>query len=131
MEAALLEDFIDSTLVLFFCFETFTKLAFFAFCSLILALATSLRRLSAVRASRLSFFLMASSIRVAKSRSFLATKLVTFPVERSVWFSNSAMCLNLANHRPNQTKPSPPHHPPNSYRKDVVLVLQVGRTQHS
>jgi len=39
----------------------------------------ALLTLLVVRASKLSFFLMASSIRVAKATSFLATRLVTFP----------------------------------------------------
>jgi len=48
---------------------------------LVLALCglVALLTLLVVRASKLSFFLMASSIRVAKATSFLATRLVTFP----------------------------------------------------
>lgn len=42
-------------------------------------LLLSLRTLSMVRDSKLSFFLMASSTRFARARSFLVIKLVTFP----------------------------------------------------
>lgn len=74
------DDFSNAALVLFFWRDTFINLAaVFPFCSVILVLATSLRILSLVRASKLSFFLSASSIRSANNTSFLATRLVTFP----------------------------------------------------
>ena len=76
---------VDSSLaflvILFFWFEILTDLTFVRFCSVIRDLAMSLRTLSTVSDSKLSFFLKASSIRVANVRSLLATKLVTFPVK--------------------------------------------------
>lgn len=48
--------------------------------------AASLLTLSALRASKLSFFMMASSILVASARSFLATRLVTLPARTAFPF---------------------------------------------
>ena len=59
--------------------EALISFAFFVLCSVIRFRATSLHTLSAVRDSKLSFFRIASSIRVAKILSFLPTRLVTFP----------------------------------------------------
>lgn len=60
-------------------FETLTKFLFFPLSSVIWVRVMSFRTLSLVIASKLSFFLIASSILAAKFKSFLATKLVTFP----------------------------------------------------
>ena len=76
------DDFSESAFILLLCLATFINFSFFPFCSVILDLALSLRTLFTERDSRLSFFLIASSIRVARTKSFLATKLVTFPVKK-------------------------------------------------
>ena len=73
---------------LFLTFETLTNFLSFPLCSVIWVLAISLRTLSLLIASKLSFFLIASSILVAKIKSFLVTKLVTFPAtEKSIYHS--------------------------------------------
>lgn len=59
--------------------EALISFAFFVLCSVIRSRAMSLRTLSAVRDSKLSFFWIASSMRVAKISSFFPTRLVTFP----------------------------------------------------
>lgn len=72
---------------LFLVFETLTKFLFLSLFSVIWFLTTSFRTLSLLISSKLSFFLNASSILVANIKSFLATKLVTFPAaERGSFF---------------------------------------------
>lgn len=70
----------DGDLLLFFWFEIFMDFEFFS--AVIWDLATSLLTLSKVRDSKLSFFIIACSIRVASIKSFFVTKLVTLPVQR-------------------------------------------------
>lgn len=76
-----LDDFsTDADLLLFFWFEIFIDFEFFS--AVIWDLATSLLTLSKVRDSKLSFFIIACSIREASIKSFFVTKLVTLPVQR-------------------------------------------------
>lgn len=87
----------DGDLLLFFWFEIFMDFEFFS--AVIWDLATSLLTLSKVRDSKLSFFIIACSIRVASIKSFFVTKLVTLPVQRrhldltTQWSMN--ICLNI------------------------------------
>ena len=92
-----LDDLLDSTTPLLpFWFTTLRALEVLTdleVLPLVLALCglVALLTLLVVRASKLSFFLMASSIRVAKATSFLATRLVTFP---AFWGDNENLWVD-------------------------------------
>lgn len=79
MSLTTLDDLVCSaTPLLPFWFTTFIALGrpfVLGYCGLAAALLTLL----VVSASKLSFFFIASSIRVARVTSFFATRLVTFP----------------------------------------------------
>ncbi|KAL3619791.1 hypothetical protein CASFOL_034703 [Castilleja foliolosa] len=74
------DDFADVALPLFFKLENLTVFSFLSFCLFMFDLARSLLILSTETDSKLSFFAMASSMRAANIESFLAIKLVTFPI---------------------------------------------------
>lgn len=81
--------FVPDGLLLDFWFETLVNFGLLTFCGVMRERATSLRTLSTLRDSKLSFFFIASSIRVANIRFFLATKLVTFPVIKELMIFKS------------------------------------------